>query len=44
MVVAAIAGLHWLIVEAAGLLAGAPVIMLVIVEVHVTVLAPPLPA
>ena len=42
--VAAIAGLHWLIVDDAGLLAGAPVIMFVIVEVHVTVLAPPFPA
>ena len=38
------AGLHWLMVELAGSLAGAPVITLVIVEVHVTVLAPPLPA
>ena len=42
--VAAMAGLHWLMVDAAGLLAGAPVIMFVIVEVHVTVAAPPLPA
>ena len=33
-----------MMVDAAGLLAGAPVIWLVIVEVHVTVLAPPLPA
>ena len=37
-------GLHWLMVELAGSLAGAPVIMFVIVEVHVTVLAPPFPA
>ena len=44
VVVAAIAGLHWLIVLAAGLLAGAPVMLLVIVEVHVTVLARPFPA
>ncbi len=44
VVVAAIAGLHWLIVDAAGLLAGAPVIMFVIVEVQVTVLAAPFPA
>lgn len=38
------AGLHWLMVDAAALLAGAPVIMFVIVEVQVTVLAPPFPA
>ena len=44
VVVTAIAGLHWLIVDVAGLLASAPVIMFVIVEVHVTVLAPPRPA
>ncbi len=44
VVVPAIVGLHWLIVDAAGLLAGAPVIMFVIVEVHATVLAPPMPA
>lgn len=36
-------GLHWSMVERAAALAGAPVMMLVMVEVHVTVLAPPLP-
>lgn len=36
-------GLHWSIVERATALAGAPVMLLVIVEVHVTVAAPSLP-
>ena len=44
VVVEPMAGLHWLIVDPAGLLAGAPVMLFVIVAVHVTVLAPPLPA
>lgn len=44
VVVEPMAGLHWLMVDAAGLLAGAPVILFVIVEVHVTALAPPMPA
>ena len=44
VVVEPMAGLHWLMVDAAGLLAGAPVILFVIVEVQVTVAAPPLPA
>ena len=43
-VVELVAGLHWLMVDPAGLLAGAPMILFVIVDVHVTVLAPPLPA
>lgn len=36
-------GLHWSMVEDAAALAGAPVMLLVMVEVHVTVLAPPFP-
>jgi hypothetical protein len=36
-------GLHWSTVELAEALAGAPVTLLVIVVVHVTVLAPPPP-
>ena len=38
------AGLHWLMVDAADLLAGASVTAFVIVAVQVTVAAPPLPA
>ncbi len=34
-------GLHWLIVEISAALAGAPVMLLVIVTVQVRVLAPP---
>jgi hypothetical protein len=44
VVVEPMTGLHWLMVDPAGLLAGAPVIAFVIVAVHVTVLAPPFPA
>lgn len=36
-------GSHWSTVELADPLAGAPVMLLVIVVVHVTVLAPPVP-
>ena len=38
---APLTGLHWLMVEMAAALAGAPVMLLVMVDVHVNVLAPP---
>ncbi len=44
VIVEPLAGLHWLMVDPAGLLAGAPVIAFVIVAVQVTVAAPPIPA